>query len=71
MSTFVRHNRNMRRIFTYLAVFAAALALIFFEGRHMIFLQEQTQLFQNDWHYIFSNAVRVCGLAEIMNELFV
>lgn len=61
----------MRRIFTYLAVFAAALALIFFEGRHMIFLQEQTQLFQNDWHYIFSNAVRVCGLAEIMNEFIV
>lgn len=61
----------MKHIFKYLkfpVLFSALWAVFFFAGRYMLFIQEQTQFFRNDWHYILENMTRPSGLAQMISE---
>ena len=52
-------------------MFAAIWALIYFKGRYMIYIQEQTQLFQNDWYYLAENISHTGGFASMLKEAIV
>lgn len=54
-----------------LVTFAVIWAVFFFKGRFMMYLQEQMQLFQNDWHYVFENLPDAGGFAGMLTEAVV
>ncbi len=58
----------MKKVLSYSVLFMSIWALVYFEGRYMIFIQEQTQLFQNDWHYMIGNMTRSGGFATMLKE---
>lgn len=62
-----RHFVRLVDLLTFIVVWA----IFFFEGRYMLFLQEQTQLFQNDWHYISGNLFRADGFSRMLTEWIV
>lgn len=51
--------------------FAAIWLVLYFKGRHMLYLQEQLQLFQMSSHYILSLISRPGGLARVLTEAVV
>ena len=53
------------------ATFAAIWLVLYFKGRHMMYLQEQLQLFQMSSHYIFSLISRPGGLVNVLTEAVV
>lgn len=63
--------RRLARILTGILMFAAFWAIFFFAGRHMLFIQEQTQMFRFDWHYIFDNLILPGGFTRLLTESIV
>lgn len=62
----------MKKFISGVILFATFWSVLFFPGRHMLFVQEQLQMFQNDWHYIFQTATdSPGGIARILAEAFV
>ena len=59
------------RIATPIALFASVWAILFFSGRYMLYLQEQLQLFQNDWSYIIENCAYNTGFAQMVTEFII
>ncbi len=56
---------------TPVAIFATIWAVLFFCGRYMLYLQEQMQLFQNEWNYFIDNCQYNAGFAQMVSEFFV
>ena len=61
----------MKKVLSYSVMFAAIWALIYFKGRYMIYIQEQTQLFQNDWYYLVENISHTGGFTSMLKEAIV
>lgn len=61
----------MKKVLSYSVLFVAIWGLIYFEGRYMIYIQEQTQLFQNDWYYLTDNISQTGGFASMLKEALV
>ena len=61
----------MKKVLSYSVLFVAIWSLIYFEGRYMIYIQEQTQLFQNDWYYLADNISQTGGFASMLKEALV
>ncbi len=59
------------KIITPIILFAAVWAVLFFGGRYMLYLQEQLQLFQNDWTYFIDNCKYNAGFAQMVSEFIV
>ncbi len=59
------------KIITPTALFGAIWAILFFGGRYMLYLQEQLQLFQNDWIYFIENCQYHGGFAQMASEFIV
>ena len=54
-----------------LLIFASVWLVLYFSGRHMLFIQEQLQLFQNDWNYVAEVIRNTGGLACVLTEAVV
>lgn len=54
-----------------LLIFASIWLVLYFSGRHMLFIQEQLQLFQNDWNYVAEVIRNTGGLARVLTEAVV
>lgn len=63
--------KKYSKIITAVILFAAIWAILLFVGRYMLYLQEQLQLFQNDWAYIIDNCEYNTGFAQMVSEFIV
>lgn len=70
-SIIFHHMNKKLRFLIYLFLYAIIWLVIFFEGRFMLFVQEQMQLFQNEWHYIMDHLLEVGGVARVLTEALV
>ena len=52
-------------------IYGVIWAILFFGGRYMLYLQEQLQLFQNDWTYFIDNCKYNAGFAQMASEFVV
>lgn len=59
------------KIATPIALFASIWAILFLSGRYMLYLQEQLQLFQNDWNYVLDNCTYNAGFAQMVTEFVI
>lgn len=62
---------NRFKLFFYPLLFAAMWIILYVSGRHMLFVQEQLQLFQNDWHYVHDNLFEIGGAVRMLTEAIV
>lgn len=62
----------MKKFISGILLYILFWSVLFFSGRHMLFVQEQLQMFQNSWQYIFQAATdSPGGLARVIAEAFV
>lgn len=59
------------KIITPILLFGAIWTILFFGGRYMLYLQEQLQLFQNDWNYFIDNCQYNAGFAQMVSEFII